>query len=139
MHREAGDAARFLLVYIREAHAFDEWAFKENTKEGIVVAQPVSEGTRCSVARRMCARLDVSMPVVVDTVEDRVATLYGAWPDRVYVLDEAGVVVQKTAVGPFGFRPSDVREVLVSRWGLALSPTTYEPPSRKPGAAPVKP
>jgi hypothetical protein len=141
MHREAGDRARFLLVYVREAHALDEWVTPDNTEAGISVVQPESVGERCSAAERMCARLDVSMPAVSDTLDDRVATVYGAWPDRVYVLDEAGVVVHKTAVGPFGFRPSEVRDVLATRWGLALSPTTFDPPSMRPpkpssGAAP---
>jgi hypothetical protein len=68
------------------------------------------------------------MPAVADTIDDRVATLYGAWPDRIYVLDESGVVVHKTAVGPFGFHTTDVRDLLVARWGLTLSPATYVPP-----------
>jgi thyroxine 5-deiodinase len=78
----------------------------------------------------MCGSLDVSMPAVADDLDDRVGRLYGAWPDRLYVLDEAGVVVLKGAVGPFGFKTADVRELLVSRWGLRLSPTTYVPLAR---------
>ena len=130
MHREAGDRVRFLVVYIREAHATDEWVSESNVEAGIGVAQPTTVADRCDVARTMCDRLDVSMPVVTDSLDDRVATLYGAWPDRVYVIDESGVVALKTAVGPFGFETRDVRAMLVSRWGLTLSPTTYEPPAR---------
>jgi hypothetical protein len=130
MHRAAGDAARFLLVYVREAHASDEWVAPSNVEAGVVVAQPTSLDERRDVARTMCRRLDVSLPAVVDGIDDRVGRLYGAWPDRLYVLDEAGTVVLKSAVGPFGFRTADVRELLVARWGLTLPETTYEPPAR---------
>lgn len=141
-HREAGDAARFLLVYVREAHALEEWVTPDNTRDGVAVSQPLTLDARCDAAQAMCSRLDVSMPAVTDTVDDAVSTVWGAWPDRIYVLDEAGVVALKTAVGPFGFQTRDVRELLVSRWGLPLSPATYEPPSlgpprRAPATRPV--
>jgi hypothetical protein len=128
MHREARGAVRFLLVYVREAHALEEWVSEDNVRPGVAVSQPTSVDGRRDAARTMCGRLDVSMPAVADTIDDRVATLYGAWPDRIYVLDESGVVVHKTAVGPFGFHTTDVRDLLVARWGLTLSPATYVPP-----------
>lgn len=131
-HREAGDAARFLLVYVREAHALEEWVTPDNVKDGIQVSQPLTLDARCDAAVAMCTRLDVSIPAVTDTVDDTVSAVWGAWPDRIYVLDESGVVVHKTAVGPFGFRTDQVRDVLASRWGLTLSPATYEPPTMGP-------
>lgn len=141
MHREAGDAVRFLLVYVREAHALDEWVTPDNVHEGISFEQPITVEGRAGAASSMCTTLDVSIPAVTDTLDDAVSTLWGAWPDRLYVLDEKGVVVHKAAVGPFGFKPSEVRDVLVNRWGLNLSPTTYEPPSlrRPPGPKPPAP
>lgn len=140
MHREAGDAARFVLVYVREAHALDEWVTPDNEKAGICVVQPRTDAGRAGAASQMCERLDLTFPVVTDTLDDAVCAPWGAWPDRLYVLDERGVVVHKSGVGPFGFRTADVRDVLVSRWGLALSPTKYEPPAvRRPGAAPPRP
>lgn len=135
MHRAADGRARFVLVYVREAHALDEWVTPDNTKDGIAVPQPLAPSARCDAATQMCTRLDVTMPTVTDTLDDRVSTLYGAWPDRVYVLDEHGVVVHKTAIGPFGFKTADVREVLVTRWGLDLPPATYDPPILGPPRA----
>lgn len=128
MHREAGDAARSLLVYIREAHALDEWITQDNEAAGIGFVQPRTDAGRRAAAATFCGRMQISMPAVHDTVDDEVMKLWGAWPDRLYVLDERGVVVHKTAVGPFGFRPSEVRDVLSSRWKIALPPATYEPP-----------
>jgi type I thyroxine 5'-deiodinase len=37
---------------------------------------------------------------------------YTAWPDRLYVIDQAGAVAYKSAAGPFGFKPSDVQATL---------------------------
>jgi hypothetical protein len=138
MHREAGDRAHFVLVYVREAHALDEWVTPDNEKAGIEVEQPLTVEGRASAATAMCTTLSVSMPAVTDSVDDAVSTVWGAWPDRLYVIDEQGIVIHKSAVGPFGFRPSEVRAVLAARWGIELSPTTYEPPSlrRPPGGRP---
>jgi hypothetical protein len=45
-------------------------------------------------------------------VDDAVGARYGAWPERLYVLDAAGRVLYRGGPGPFEFRPGEVEEVL---------------------------
>lgn len=41
---------------------------------------------------------------------------YQSWPERLYIIDR-GIVVFQGGIGPFDYRPSDVREWLVQRFG----------------------
>ena len=67
-----------MFVYIREAHPTDEWQMDVNVKEGVVFAQPKSADERKSVAGKCSTSLKLSMPVVVDEIDNRVDKLYAA-------------------------------------------------------------
>ena len=45
------------------------------------------------------------MPVFVDTIDDRVSTMYTAKPTRIYLIGEDGRVVYNPGIGPFGYNP----------------------------------
>jgi type I thyroxine 5'-deiodinase len=61
----------------------------------------------------MCVtKLGIELPALVDGPDNRVERAYTAWPDRLYVIDRAGVVAYKSAAGPFGFKPSEVQATL---------------------------
>ena len=107
-----GDRANFLVVYVREAHASDEWEMADNTKAGVRFAQPRSDEERRSAAARFVSGSRVTIPVVVDGLDDAASTPFGAWPERLYVLDAAGRVIYRGGPGPFEFRPEEVEEVL---------------------------
>lgn len=98
--------ADFLIVYIAEAHSTDGWAFTNN----IDINQHQSLEDRLSAARILLKR-DPLCPVVVDDMSDTSAIKYGALPERLYVL-QAGKVIYKGAVGPWGYDPQKVRQVL---------------------------
>lgn len=112
MKARHGDRANFLMVYVREAHASDEWVTPDNVKDGVARPQPRTDGERRAAAASCLASLGATMPVLVDGVDDAVGRTWGAWPDRMYVLDAEGVVLYRGAPGPFGFLPGEVEEVL---------------------------
>jgi hypothetical protein len=107
-----GDRANFLVVYVREAHASDEWEMEDNAKAGVRIAQPVTDGERRAAALGLVAHAKVTIPVVVDLVDDAVGVPYGAWPERLYVLDAEGRVIYRGGPGPFEFRPEEVEALL---------------------------
>ena len=45
------------------------------------------------------------VPVFVDTIDDRVSTMYTAKPTRIYLIGEDGRVVYNPGIGPFGYNP----------------------------------
>jgi hypothetical protein len=104
---------QFLGVYVREAHPTDGWRMESNDQAGIVITQPTSERERTAVAARCCQALHVTMPLVVDSIDDRVGHLYSGMPDRLYLISRDGRVVYKGGRGPFGFKPGELEQSII--------------------------
>jgi hypothetical protein len=103
----------FLAVYVREAHPSDGWRMMSNDRFGVVVPQPTTKEERGEAAAKCCAALKISMPVVVDEIDDRVGHAYSGMPDRLYVIDPDGKVAYKSGRGPFGFLTGEMEQALV--------------------------
>lgn len=95
------------MVYIREAHPDDS-----NWGDGSGVVDPTSLTERRTVAKTCAAKLDLSIPTVVDDMEDTVNQAYKAWPERIYVIDTDKRIAYKSGIGPFGFKPWEAEKVL---------------------------
>jgi alkylhydroperoxidase family enzyme len=119
-----------------------------NDRAGIVIVQPREAGEREGVARKCCSTLGVTMPMVVDALDDRVGHLYSGMPDRLYVLDADGRVAYKSGRGPFGFKPGEMEQALAmllldgARDGNARTdggavPRPQTAPAARPGRLPV--
>jgi hypothetical protein len=103
----------FLLVYIREAHPEEGWIIPENRRSGIAVHEPATDDERRSVASACAVKLEVRMPVAIDGVDNAVASAYGGWPDRLYLVDSDGRIVFQGGEGPFGFKPDALEAAIV--------------------------
>ena len=95
--------AHFHVVYIREAHPTDGWVVPNNKFK---IADPKTVEERQKAARDFAKELKLTLPMLVDTIDDQTNNLYGGWPDRVYVIDADGKVALKGGMGPGGFIPS---------------------------------
>ena len=67
--------------------------------------EPKTEEEREAVASTCAANLRLRMPIVVDGVENAVASAYGGWPDRLYLIGKDGRISFQGGEGPFGFKP----------------------------------
>lgn len=117
LYRNYRDRARFLLVYVREAHPNDGWWSMNNRRVGIDLAQPTSDAQRCEVAGRCRDYLQLDLPFLVDNVNDTVGATYSGMPNRFYLIDREGRVAFKSGRGPFGFKPGELEQALI--WLLA--------------------
>lgn len=97
------DRVRFLTIYIKEAHAEDEWQVKANREMDIYYSQPVTLGERLRIARDFVDHFGFNIPLVVDGIENAAEEAYAAWPLRIYVVDEASRIVYKSRAGEDGF------------------------------------
>jgi hypothetical protein len=93
----------FFIVYINEAHPTDIWQMQSNVKEGVLFADPKTEGEREQVANSCVRKLHIAIPALIDSIGNRVEQEYTGWPDRLYLIGEGGEVRFKTEAGPFGF------------------------------------
>ena len=107
-----GDRVAFLVVYIREAHPEDGWVVTPNRNEGIEIMDPTNVEERHAVAATCAIRLQIRMPVVVDSVDDTIARAYGALPDRLYLVAEGGRIAFQGGPGPFGFDPAALERAI---------------------------
>jgi hypothetical protein len=110
------DRADFLAVYIREAHPEDEWQMKENDDQGICYLQPKTLAQRAAIANDFRQRFQFPIPMGIDTMSDVADHLYAASPERLYIVDASGKIVYRGGLGPFRYRPQEVRDWLVRRF-----------------------
>jgi hypothetical protein len=103
----------FLLVYIREAHPEEGWILPENRRSGVAVHEPTTVAERLDVAATCAGKLDVRMPTVVDELDNAVASAYGGWPDRLYLVGADGRVAFQGGEGPFGFKPAELERAIL--------------------------
>jgi hypothetical protein len=103
----------FLAVYIREAHPEDGWILPENRRSGVAVYEPVTSEDRLAVASTCAVDLRMRMPMAVDGVDNAVASTYGGWPDRLYLVGRDGTIVYQGGDGPFGFKPAELERAIV--------------------------
>jgi len=99
-------------VYIREAHPADGWQVPANHRDGIVFDDPRTLTDRTKVAQQCSAKLNLTMPTLVDSLDDAVNKTYSAWPDRIYVVGSDGKIAYKGAPGPRGFRADELEQFL---------------------------
>jgi hypothetical protein len=78
----------------------------------VLLAQHRSLDERCAAARAGVERLGLTMPVLVDGMDDAVSEAFAAWPERLYVAEPGGRLAYVGGPGPFEFEPDDAAEVL---------------------------
>lgn len=119
MHREYGDRATFLTVYIKEAHPEDEWQMDSNEKENVCYPQPKTLADRVAIANDFVKRFHYEVPIAVDDMGNEANEAYAGWPERFYIVDESGKIVYKGEPGPFGFKPEEVEKWLATRFAAS--------------------
>ena len=103
---------RFLVVYVREAHSADGWQVPQNLRDKVVLDDPKTTAERAKVAKQFAADNKLTIPVVVDAIDDKIEKAYAGWPDRLYVVDAAGKLAYVGGPGPRGFKPNELPAVL---------------------------
>lgn len=97
------DRVEFYCVYIQEAHPEDGWQVDQNVQEGVVYDQPQSANERAQIAKTCVLRTGFQMPLLLDSMDNAIDRRYAALPERLYLLDESGVVAWKSVMGSGGF------------------------------------
>jgi hypothetical protein len=104
LHKRYQGQAAFVFVYVREAHPRGDWA--DHTFD---IKQPTTLAERCEVATLCRTTQKVTMPVVVDEIDDRVSRAYRAVPAQLYVIDDAGRFVYLSRA----VRPGEMEQSLI--------------------------
>ena len=124
VYRQYRDKAHFVFVYIKEAHPADEARQngRENsggrsrsgrgqTGEWSTLNQPRTLAQRNQAATMCTQGMELSLPTVVDEMDDRVSRAYSGAPDRLFVVNTDGRIHYSGGRGPHGY---DLDEMVAS-------------------------
>ena len=54
---------------------------------------------------------------LTERADVRAMEIGAAWPERLYIIDETGHIVYRGGMGPFHYKPAEVREWLAAKYG----------------------
>ena len=108
LYQQFHQPVEFLVIYIREAHPVDGWDI--NSPNRILDPQTIEQ--RRQVAGECEQAMKYGIRTYVDEMHDPVMTAYAAWPERLYLIDKIGKIAYVGGEGPFGFKPSELREAI---------------------------
>lgn len=100
--------AAFVCVYLSEAHAKNQWPV------GSIISAddaPSNLPDRMKLAQKMVIKTGLSIPVLVDDMDDTFGLTYAAWPLRYYVLGANGKLLYVAEPDPVSrlFEVEDLR------------------------------
>lgn len=83
-----------------------------NERDVVFFAQPKSFDERASVAQSCALRLDLSIPTLIDDMENSTDQKYFALPDRLYLVGRNGRIAYRGAPGPWGFVAAELEKAI---------------------------
>ncbi|PKB79313.1 MAG: hypothetical protein BZY88_13960 [SAR202 cluster bacterium Io17-Chloro-G9] len=98
-----GGQVEFFVVYVKEAHPTDGWQTDSNVAEGVLHRQHQSYEEREEVAASCSMDLHISLPVLIEEMDNIIDDAYGAAPERLYLVDADGLVAYHGGAGPHFF------------------------------------
>jgi hypothetical protein len=110
------------MIYIREAHPVDGWWLGQGVAGKMVkmrfpkaatdIHDPQTMEERRKVAGQCEESLQYGIRTYVDEMDDAVNKAYAASPTRLYLVGEDGRVVYAGGLGPWGFKPAELRKAI---------------------------
>lgn len=123
MFQDYKHVAEFRMVYINEAHAADGRRPVGYAKEkGITEHDSYEE--RCTTAQMLLDDKTLTLPCLIDAMDNKVNQAYSAWPDRIFVVRTDGKLAVAADRGPRGFNPG---LEAANQWLYAFSKSGTEP------------
>ena len=114
MFKAHKDTVDFRIVYIRDSHPVFGFRAPTNDRFGIAPEQePRSLADREKWACADRKKMTCTIPVVMDTFDDKTMRAYDAFPQRIVVLDKAGKTVYSSS-GLVGFELEAVTKAVKS-------------------------
>ena len=93
------------VVYVREAHAADS-SWPVDYAKQLNITEPKTYNERCTVAERLVAEGKLTIPCLIDGIDNSVNDLYKGHPTRIFLIRKDGKLGVAGSKGPFGLVPS---------------------------------
>ena len=83
-----------------------------NERDVVFFTQPQTFDERASIAQSCALRLDLSIPTLIDDMENSTDLEYYALPDRLYLVGRNGRIAYRGAPGPWGFVAAELEKAI---------------------------
>ena len=114
LYSQYKDRVEFFVVYVQEAHPTDGWQVESNIDENILFRQHRNYEEREEAAQSCAIGLQISLPTLVEEMDNAIDEAYGAAPERLYLIGKGGRVVYHGGAGPHFFDLDELDEALQS-------------------------
>ena len=114
LYSQYKDRVEFFVVYVQEAHPTDGWQVESNIDENILFRQHQNYDEREEAAQSCTIGLHISLPTLVEEMDNAIDEAYGAAPERLYLIGKDGRVVYHGGAGPHFFDLDELDEALQS-------------------------
>jgi thiol-disulfide isomerase/thioredoxin len=124
LQEKYGEQIKFVGVYVKEPHPVDGWWLaaskiqqqlfqRSGTRAEIDIVQPTTQAQRNRYAARAHKNLlNEDIPLLVDSINNKVNNMYTGQPTRIYLLDKDGRVIHNQGIGPYSFSPAHAEPVI---------------------------
>jgi len=85
-----------------------------NEREAVFFAQPKTLDERSAIADSCALRLELSIPTLIDDMENSTDQKYYALPDRLYLIGRDGRIAFRGGPGPWGFVADELESAIES-------------------------
>lgn len=123
LYQDYKDIADFRMIYIREAHPADG---NRPTRFSIEkkITQQTTYHDRCTTAESLLKSKKLTVPMLVDGMDNKTNLAYSAEPDRVFLVRTDGRLAVAADRGPRGFKPG---LIAVEAWLAEFRKSSKEP------------
>lgn len=121
-------------MYISEAHP--NLIKKGDVPDGKKGQRPKTLAQRAVLAKKLVKDVKLTMPCVVDRMDNKVSKAYAGRPDRICIVDVDGKVAYYGRRGPGGFKPREanaaLKKLLANGGKMATPKPEKKPDEKKP-------
>ena len=106
------DQIELFTFYVQEAHPMDGWQTDSNVAEGVLLRQHQSFDEREEAAQTCSIDLHISIPTLVEEMDNAIDEAYGAAPERLYLIGKDGNVYYHGGAGSHLFDLDELDEAI---------------------------
>ena len=88
-----------------------------NLEEDAIVTQQTTLQQRRQQAYETAERLGLTLPLLLDEMDNATSIAFAAWPERLVVVAPDSLIAYPGSPGPWGFVPEEAEEQITSLLG----------------------
>lgn len=85
---------------------------ENNTKSGILFAEPQNLTERVEMAETCSRDLSLTIPTRIDSMDNATEQTFQSWPERLFVLSATGQITYQGGKGPYNFNVEELEQFL---------------------------